>query len=149
VRRRRKVPTARSRARWRTAERGLDRTLLHEIAHLAGIKPTTAQQILSDPGGEAIGVLCKATGLKRANLISLWRSLQRPWGDAETTDNPLGRTVYVFDTLATAKAQTVLRYWNWSFTADAANVERMSFDDNALDMTLARRNAALLFNRNG
>jgi uncharacterized protein (DUF2336 family) len=131
------------------AERGLDRTLLHEIAHLAGIKPTTAQQILSDPGGEAIGVLCKATGLKRANLISLWRSLQRPWGDAETTDNPLGRTVYVFDTLATAKAQTVLRYWNWSFTADAANVERMSFDDNALDMTLARRNAALLFNRNG
>ncbi|MBN8606823.1 MAG: DUF2336 domain-containing protein [Caulobacterales bacterium] len=131
------------------AERGLDRALLYEIAHLAGIKPTTAQQILSDPGGEAIGVLCKATGLKRPNLISLWRSLRRPWGDTETTDNPLGRTVYVFDTLATAKAQTVLRYWNWSFTADAANVERMSFDDNALELTLARRNAALLFNRNG
>lgn len=131
------------------AERGLDRTLLHEIAHLAGIKPTTAQQILSDPGGEAIGVLCKATGLKRANLISLWRALRRPWGDSETTDNPLGRTLYVFDTLATAKAQTVLRYWNWSFTSDAANVERLSFDDNALELTLARRNAALLFNRNG
>lgn len=130
------------------AERGIDRTLIHEIAHLAGIKPTTASQIFADPGGEAIGVFCKAVGLKRPLLIAFWRALRRPMGDVDSTGNPLGRTVYVFDTLATAKAQTVLRYWNWSFTADAANIERVSFDDNTLDLTLARRNAALLFNRN-
>lgn len=100
------------------AERGLDAKLLGEIAHLAGIKPATARQILLDPGGEAIAVLCKAVGLKRPLLLTLWRALRRPTGDPETVDNPLGRTLYVFDTLATAKAQTVLRYWNWSFTPD-------------------------------
>jgi len=131
------------------AEQGFDRTLLSEIAHLAGVKPTTASQVFSDPGGEAIGVFCKATGLKRPSLLGLWRALRRPYGDPDVTDNPLGRTVYVFDTLATAKAQTVLRYWNWSFTADAVNIERVSFEDPAVELSLARRNAALLLNRNG
>lgn len=131
------------------AEQGLDGGLINEIAHLSGIKPTTAAQIFADAGGEAIAVLCKAVGLKRPALIALWRALRRPHGDAESTDNPLGRTIYVFDTLATAKAQTVLRYWNWSFTADAANLERVRFDDDVLELSLPRRNAALLFNRNG
>jgi hypothetical protein len=81
--------------------------------------------------------------------LGLWRALRRPYGDPDVTDNPLGRTVYVFDTLATAKAQTVLRYWNWSFTADAVNIERVSFEDPGLELSLARRNAALLFHRNG
>ena len=131
------------------AEHGLDRALLHEIAHLAGLKPTTASQIFADAGGEAIGVLCKAVGLKRPLLIGLWKALRRPVGDPDSTDNPLGRTVYVFDTLATAKAQTVLRYWNWSFTADAQDIERVVFGEEALEHSVARRNAALLFTRNG
>src|SRR5690606_21811236 len=42
------------------AEKGVTRKLLNEIAHLAGVKPATAAQVLSDPGGEAIGVFCKA-----------------------------------------------------------------------------------------
>jgi uncharacterized protein (DUF2336 family) len=129
------------------AERGLDRTLISEIAHLGGIKPTTATQIFADAGGEAIGVFCKAVGLKRAALIALWRALRRPSGDIDATDNPLGRTAYVFDTLATAKAQTVIRYWNWSFTADAADIEQVSYDDPDIELRLARRNAALLFHR--
>lgn len=131
------------------AEHGVDRGLIHEIAHLAGIKPTTASQIFSDPGGEAIGVFAKAVGLKRPLLINLWRALKRPLGEPERTDNPMGRAIYVYDTLATAKAQTVLRYWNWSFTADAVSLDRVSFDDSELDLSLARRNAALLFSRNG
>lgn len=131
------------------AEQGLDRVLINEIAHLAGIKPTTALQIFADAGGEAIAVFFKAVGLKRPSLIALWRALRRPAGDPESTDNALGRTCYVFDTLATAKAQTVLRYWNWSFTADAVGLERVSFDEPELELSLARRNAALLFNRGG
>jgi len=128
------------------AEHGVDRALINEIAHLGGVKPTTASQIFADPGGEAIGVFCKSVGLKRPALISLWRSLRRPFGDPDATNNPLGRTIYVFDTLATAKAQTVLRYWNWSFTADAIGLEQVSLDDD-LELSLARRNAALLLNR--
>lgn len=131
------------------AEHGLDRALIHEIAHLAGVKPTTAAQIFADAGGEAIGVFCKAVGLKRPLMIGLWRSLRRPAGDPDSVDNPLGRSVYVFDTLATAKAQTVLRYWNWAFTADAAGIEQVRFDEGVLELSLARRNAALLFSRNG
>ncbi|MFT3726288.1 MAG: DUF2336 domain-containing protein [Terricaulis sp.] len=131
------------------SERGLDRPLINEIAHLGGIKPTTAAQIFADAGGEAIGVFCKAVGLKRPALLALWRALRRPPGDPDSRDNSLGRTAYVFDTLATAKAQTVLRYWNWSFTADAANLERVAFDDENIELNTARRNAALLFHRNG
>jgi len=131
------------------AEHGLDRGLLHEIAHLAGVKPTTAAQVFADAGGEAIGVFCKAVGLKRPMMIALWRALLRPNGDPDSTDNSLGRAVYVFDTLATAKAQTVLRYWNWSFTADAVGIEQTTYDDSTLELSLARRNAALLFTRNG
>lgn len=130
------------------AEHGLDAQLVGEIAHLAGVKPTTARQIFTDTGGEAIGVFCKAVGLKRPSLIALWRALRRPAGDPDATDNALGRTIYVFDTLATAKAQSVLRYWNWSFTADAAGIERVSIEDPELELRLARRNAALLFHRN-
>jgi uncharacterized protein (DUF2336 family) len=128
------------------AEKGLDRTLVNEIAHLSGVKPTTAAQIFTDPGGEAIGVFCKAVGLKRPSLLALWRALRRPAGDPDSIDNSLGRTAYVFDTLATAKAQTVLRYWNWSFTADAVGIDRVQYDDP--EIGLARRNAALLYHRN-
>jgi uncharacterized protein (DUF2336 family) len=131
------------------ADQGVDGGLLHEIAHLAGIKPTTAAQIFADPGGEAISVFCKAVGLKRPLVISLWRALRRPHGDPDTPDNPLGRAMYVFDTLATAKAQTVLRYWNWSFTADAVGAERLGIEGVDLDVSVARRNAALLFQRKG
>jgi uncharacterized protein (DUF2336 family) len=131
------------------AEKGLTRKLLNEIAHLAGVKPATAAQVLTDPSGEAIGVFCKAVGLKRPLLVSLWRALRRPFGDLYNPDNPLGRAVYIFDTLSTAKAQTVLRYWNWSFTADAAELDPDMLEEDVLDLPLARRNAALLFNRNG
>jgi uncharacterized protein (DUF2336 family) len=129
------------------AEHGLDQALINEIAHLSGIKPKTAAQIFADPGGEAIGVYCKAVGLRRPGLMLLWRALRRPHGDPDQPDNPLGRTHFVFDTLATAKAQTVLRYWNWSFTADAAGLEQVSLEHD-LDLPQARRNAALLFNMN-
>jgi uncharacterized protein (DUF2336 family) len=131
------------------ANQGLDRVLVSEIAHLAGVKPTTAKQVFTDPGGEAIGVFCKAVGLKRPSLLLLWKALGRPPGDPDTIDNSLGRAVYIFDTLATVKAQSVLRYWNWSFTADAMGIEDVSIEDPDLELRLARRNAALLFHRNG
>lgn len=128
-------------------ERGIDQRLMNEIAHMGGVKPTTASQIFADPGGEAIAVFAKSVGLKRPMLVALWRALQRPAGDPERTDNPLGRTLYVYDTLATAKAQTVLRYWNWSFTADASLLEEDGPFELELDRTVARRNAQLLFRR--
>src|SRR5262249_48949459 len=108
------------------AENGVHPHLVNEIAHMGGIKPATAAQIFADPSGEAIAVFAKAVGLRRPMLLALWKALRRPAGDPDRMDNPLGRTAYVFDTLATAKAQTVLRYWNWSFTADVTGLDELT-----------------------
>ena len=100
------------------AEKGLDPELAQEIGYLAGVKPVTIAKILSDPGGEGLGVLCKATGLKRPYLSLLWRALRRPMELADGEPHP--QFAYVKETyelLSVAKAQTTLRYWNWSLSA--------------------------------
>jgi len=46
-----------------TAEQtGLTRKLTEEISYMAGVKPATGAQILTDKGGEGIAILCKAPG---------------------------------------------------------------------------------------
>ena len=99
------------------AEVGMTRELAEEIAHLAGVKPMTGAKILTDPGGEALAVLCKATGLPRSALRSLWRAMRRPEGGLPDRAGELQRVTEVFDMVAVDRAQTVLRYWNWSLTS--------------------------------
>ena len=114
---------------------GLTRRLTEELSYMSGVKPATGAQILTDRGGEALAVLLKSTGLKRAHLIALWRALGRPayaqaamgvelGGELELVEESdkalhpdLARVVAVFDGISTNKAQTILRYWNWSLTA--------------------------------
>lgn len=127
------------------AEQGLDMPLMQELGRLAGVKPQTAVHIFSDPGGEPIAVLAKATGLKRPALTSIWKGLRRAVGDSQKPDTPYGRMCLAYDFLSNAKAQTVLRYWNWSFTAESAaafgpEAERSEF-------SAAERNASLLLRR--
>ena len=126
------------------AERGPSRELILDIAAMCGVKPVPGARILSDPGGEPIAVLCKAVGLKRDFLRALWHGLKRP-EDFSDPKSTLARTLYVFDTLATAKAQTVLRYWNWSLASDApTGVGKMDPFDTAMEFTPARRVASLV-----
>ncbi len=100
------------------ARLGMDRELADEIAYIAGIKPATGAQILSDKTGEPLAILCKAPGLRRKHLAMLWRSLKRPDKMADGSPNPLLENVIaVFDAISTDNAQTVLRYWNWSLTS--------------------------------
>lgn len=99
------------------ARSGMTRHTAEEISYLSGIKPSTGAKILRDGGGEALAVLCKATGLKKADLRNLWRALRRP-GQKEGEVHPdLERVLVVYDTLAVDRAQTVLRYWNWSLSS--------------------------------
>ena len=103
------------------ADKGLDPELAQEIGFLAGVKPVTIAKILSDAGGEGLAVLCKATGLKRPYLPLLWKALRRPMELASGEPHP--QFAYVQETyelLAVAKAQTTLRYWNWSLSASYA-----------------------------
>ena len=100
------------------AASGLTRQITQELAYMAGVKPATGAQILTDKLGEALAVFCKAPGLKREYLEKLWVSLRRPLKDESgdyTAD--FQRVLATYDSVSTDKAQTVLRYWNWSLTS--------------------------------
>ena len=100
------------------AEGGLKREVASEIAYLAGIKPVTGAKILGDVGGEPLAILCKATGLSRLDLLNLWRSMRRPETAADGTPHPAWERVCItYEMLAVDRAQTVLRYWNWSLSS--------------------------------
>jgi len=97
---------------------GLTRKLTEEISYIAGVKPATGAQILTDKTGEAIAIFCKAPGLKRDYVEKIWRALKRPVHDVNGEMNPeLARVIQTYDVISTDKAQTVLRYWNWSLTS--------------------------------
>ena len=100
------------------AQAGVTSELIEEISYLCGVKPMTGAKIFSDPGGEALAILCKATGLPRSALRMLWRGLGRPEIDASGDLAPdFERVLIMFDMTATDRAQTVLRYWNWSLSS--------------------------------
>ncbi len=100
------------------AQDGMTRDLASEIAYLAGIKPTTGAKIFTDPCGEPLAILCKATGLPRSAVAALWRALRRPETDLAGAVTPaLARAFMTYDMMAVDRAQTVLRYWNWSLSS--------------------------------
>lgn len=126
---------------------GMTPQTMQEIGYLAGIKPLSMAKLMSDLGGEGIAVLCKATGLKRDSLMQLWKAMRRP---TELTDGEMHpQLVYVletFETLSVVKAQTVLRYWNWSLTASGTTKPAASNDaDSDESFSSARRTAKLVF----
>jgi hypothetical protein len=97
---------------------GLNREVATEIAYLSGVKPITGAKIMGDPGGEPVAILCKATGLGKSDLQNLWRSMRRPETTAAGEVDPAWQRVQItYDMLAVDRAQTVLRYWNWSLSS--------------------------------
>lgn len=100
------------------AKNGLTRQVTQEISYMAGVKPATGAQVLTDKTGEALAVFCKAPGLKREYLEKLWTALRRPL-KTETGEysESFKRVLAAYDSISTDKAQTVLRYWNWSLTS--------------------------------
>ncbi len=134
------------------AQSGMSKEAAREIAFLAGVKPTTAAKIFTDPYGEPIAILCKATGLPRSAVLALWRGLRKIEIDStgEMTA-ALTRTLFVFDMMAVDRAQTVLRYWNWSLSSaltpalvrairegDDSNLDEYSQPQRAAMLALAR-----------
>lgn len=101
------------------AAQGFSVEFMHDLSAMAGIRSSTGARIFSDFGGEPLAVFCKAVGLKRRYLALLWRAMQRPTHENDPASN-WARTSYAYETLSTQKAQTVLRYWNWSLTQAAS-----------------------------
>lgn len=136
------------------ATQGMDAKIAQEIGYLAGIKPVTAAKILSDPGGEALAVLCKATGLKRDFLSQLWTALRRPLELAPGEVHPLFTLVAeTYEVLSVAKAQTTLRYWNWALSsayspAALRHAQQLGEPANEeAEYSAAQRTARLVFGR--
>lgn len=93
--------------------RGVDMATIEELALLAGISDSLANRICRDMGGEPAAILCKATGADREFLVQLCQGLDFESGGG------LDRALHVYDGIPVEKAQTVLRYWDWSKVAEA------------------------------
>lgn len=97
---------------------GMTRELAEEIAYLSGLKPMTGAKIMTDRGGEPLAIMCKAAGLPRAFLHTLWRAMRRPdTTESGDIDPDLARVMAIHDMIAVDRAQTVLRYWNWALSS--------------------------------
>jgi uncharacterized protein (DUF2336 family) len=125
------------------ATSGMTRELAEEIAHLAGIKPLVAAKLMTDIGGEGLAILCKATGLKRPYLERLWEALKRPVGPPEARHPMFAKVELAYDLMAVTKAQTVLRYWNWSLSSAFAERD----NDLAGADTVPQATARLVFGK--
>ncbi|MBN8552216.1 MAG: DUF2336 domain-containing protein [Caulobacterales bacterium] len=130
------------------AANGLTRELVSEISFLAGIKPMTGAKIFTDMGGEPVAILCKATGLPKTCVRQLWRGMRRPEVDENgEVDARLAEVLITYDMIAVDRAQTVLRYWNWSLSsALTPQLMRAIRDgnDEALDEYSVPQRAAML-----
>jgi uncharacterized protein (DUF2336 family) len=130
------------------AESGMSRETAEEISYLSGLKPMTGAKIFTDAGGEPIAMLCKATGLPRTAVIQLWKALKRPETDSagEMTVG-LQRAIEIYDMIAVDRAQTVLRYWNWSLSSAMTPALMKAIrdgDEQALDEYSVPQRVALL-----
>lgn len=130
------------------AQNGMTRETAEEISYLSGLKPMTGAKIFTDPGGEPLAILCKATGLPRGAVRALWRGLRRPETDeAGAPAEGLERVLAAFDTVAVDRAQTVLRYWNWSLSSAMTPALLKAIregDEAAVDEYSAPQRAAML-----
>lgn len=130
------------------ASESMTREVAEEISYLSGLKPMTGAKIFTDPGGEPLAILCKATGLPRKNVRLLWRALRRPETDAAGNLAPaLERVLTLFDTIAVDRAQTVLRYWNWSLSSAMTPTLMKAIrdgDEDAVDEFSQPQRAAML-----
>jgi uncharacterized protein (DUF2336 family) len=130
------------------AQSGLTREVAEEISYLSGLKPMTGAKIFTDPGGEPIAILCKATGLPKQAIRALWRGLRREETD-ETggVSSALERVMIAYDMIAVDRAQTVLRYWNWSLTSALTPALLKAIrdgDEDGVDEYSAPQRAAML-----
>lgn len=133
-------------------QNGLSRALAEEISYLSGLKPITGVKVLMDPGGEPAAVLCKATGLPKTALRMLWKATGRSvTNDQGMVDPSLAKIIELFNSLAVDKAQTVLRYWNWSLSSALSpallDAIRTGASAGELSLSLPERSAMMVFGR--
>ena len=97
-------------------------------------------------------MLCKSTGLKREHVRMMWTALRRPIEDVPGQLNPVFANVAeTYEVLSVAKAQTTLRYWNWSLSSAFSSGRLRQVRDlgtpanEEMEYSTSRRTARLVF----
>ena len=80
----------------------------------------------------------------------MWRALRRPTDGEDGEPDPIFRRVlHCYQILSVAKAQTVLRYWNWSLSSAYSPSSGLVEDNGDLAVdngySAAKKTASLLF----
>ncbi len=100
------------------AQAGMTRETAEEISYLSGLKPMTGAKIFTDPGRRAAGHPVQGHRPAARRGTGPVAGLRRPETDASGAPSPgLERVLTAFDTIAVDRAQTMLRYWNWSLSS--------------------------------
>lgn len=95
------------------AARGKDlRKVVVMLGQYADIKPATAAHIVTDTGGEALAVVSKALGLTRREFLQFALLVASHREGTTRTAAEVNRLTALFDSVATDRADVVLRYWD-------------------------------------
>ncbi len=101
-----------------TAARGPDlRKVVGLIVKNADIRPTTAAHIVMDKGGEALAVAAKALGMTRREYLQFALLVASHRNNTSHTVTEVNRLTALFDSVATDRADVVLRYWDETIVA--------------------------------
>lgn len=101
-----------------SAARGPDlRKVVGLMVKNADIRPTTAAHIVMDKGGEALAVAAKALGMSRREYLQFALLVASHRNDTSHTVTEVNRLTALFDSVATDRADVVLRYWDETIIA--------------------------------
>ncbi len=96
-----------------SAARSTDmRKVVSLLAKYADIRPQTAAHIVTDPGGEALAVAAKALGMTRKEFLQFALLIASHRDGTSRTAAEVNRLTALFDSVATDRADVVLRYWD-------------------------------------
>jgi len=100
------------------AARGPDlRKVVSLIVKNADVRPTTAAHIVMDKGGEALAVAAKALGMTRREYLQFALLVASHRNNTSHTVTEVNRLTALFDSVATDRADVVLRYWDETIVA--------------------------------
>ena len=82
------------------------------FAKMVGIRPVLARRIVYEPGGEALGIACRAIGLERTVYLQIYQLTRK----ARSSENRLGKDEVVrltkfYESITREAAFLVLRKW--------------------------------------
>ncbi|MGB8275641.1 MAG: DUF2336 domain-containing protein [Alphaproteobacteria bacterium] len=82
------------------------------LAKMASISVELARRVIFDPGGEALAVLCKASGIERSVFSSIFLLTREARDGSRVTDpGQLNAMLKLYDGLAKADAANALKCW--------------------------------------